>query len=169
MNTVSNAGNVGQLSVSRANDDKGKDQQHSSRPSGTRPKDHDSNAGTIDFKNTITSMIVGQEVWAVLTQTSSDDDPTLAFLVGVFSTKEKAVARVKQLVRHHPPRGLVSEEEEEEKAGEDLVVAGGLVQAFIKDHWTKVRDMFGELRGLGYQYDGYAGEDAHWVDNMPVQ
>lgn len=168
MDKAADPHNMNKTSFSNAERDEAPEQQHSSPPSGTGRKDKDRNAGTVDFKNTLTSMIVGHEVWAVVSQTTLDDDPSLAYLVGMFSTKEKAIARVKQLVKDNPPRELINKKIEEKTDG-DVVIPGELVDAFIKKHWREVRDDSGDARGMGVQYDTYDGTETHWVEDQPVQ
>lgn len=113
--------------------------------------------------------IAGKAVLVVAGNTHIEGDVDSAFshVMGVYSTKSKALARVKQSVRECPPQ----DPDQEEDLHEDDPRSKAYVESFVNDpaDWKMVLDpLFAGEKGIGYQYANGGLRHATWIEKVEV-
>lgn len=139
-------------------------QQPSLTPTDTETKDNEDESSSA----TESIDVVGQTVWIAAGHSYIQGIPDQAFshVMGVYSTKAKAISRLQQNVRECPP----TDPDQEEEIDPDDPRSQELVQAFLDDptNWKLVVDPDYIDKGMGYQYTIGGLEEAVWIEERKV-
>ena len=157
-------------SSAEKNDITPEQRQTSTTPTNTESEDEeDSNSSSSSSSSANIVDFVGRTVWVVASNAHLEYDPDRAFshVMGVHSTKEKAIAEAKQCVRDHPPG-----DPNREEWSEDDPSHKEFVDAFLDGpaNWKMVVDPFSVDKEMGYQYDTHGGlQEAVWIEEREVE
>lgn len=133
-------------------------------------EDSDSNSNSNSNSSSAENVnMVGQRVWLVVWDSHVEtNERGFSIVQSVHSTRAKATAAAKQVVREHP----LGDPFDGEWLDEDDPRNAAAAKPFLDDpeNWTIVEDETGVQLGMGYQYERFRSlRVVVWIDERKVE